>query len=244
MVDASRVRSAMLIGREGVERLAACRVAVFGLGGVGGYAAEALARSGVGALDLVDGDVVAQSNLNRQLIALQGTVGQGKAELMARRVLDINPDAQVRTYPVYYTADNAGEFDLSRYDHVLDCVDMVSAKVELAVRAQAALVPLISAMGAGNKLDPTCLRVGDLFETTVCPLARVMRRELRARGIARLPVAYSTEVPLQPQSQQEADDPTAQASARRATPGSMAFVPGAMGLAMASYVVRALLSRG
>lgn len=243
MVDASRVRSAMLIGREGVERLAGCRVAVFGLGGVGGYAAEALARSGVGALDLVDGDVVAQSNLNRQLIALQGTVGQGKAELMARRVLDINPDAQVRAYPVYYTADNAGEFDLSRYDHVLDCVDMVSAKVELAVRAQAARVPLISAMGAGNKLDPTCLRVGDLFETTVCPLARVMRRELRARGIARLPVAYSTEVPLQPQPPQEGDAPSAQASARRATPGSMAFVPGAMGLAMASYAVRALLSR-
>lgn len=234
-------RSTMLIGEDGVVRLASCRVAVFGLGGVGGYATEALARSGIGALDLVDGDVVAPSNLNRQLIALRGTIGQSKAALMAQRVREINPDIRVRAEHLFYTADTADAFDLTDYDYVLDCVDMVSAKVELAVRTAALGVPLISAMGAGNKLDPTCLRAGDLFDTTVCPLARVMRRELRARGITRLSVIYSAEVPRHPHPTNDGEYPLADSPARRATPGSMVFVPGAMGLAMASYVVQALL---
>ena len=243
MLDAATLRTAMMIGWDGVERLAACRVAVIGLGGVGGYAAEALARSGVGALDLVDGDVVAYSNLNRQLIALRGTVGESKAALMARRAQEINPDIDARALPVYYTGENAGDFDLTVYDYVLESVDMVSAKVELAVRAQALGVKLISAMGAGNKLDPTCLKVGDIFETTVCPLARVMRRELRARGVTCLPVVYTTEVPVPPRWERVEDGIDAQAPTHRATPGSMVFVPGAMGLTMASYVVRALLSQ-
>lgn len=226
----------MLLGQAAMDKLAASRVAVFGLGGVGGAAAEALARSGIGRLDLFDGDSIAPSNLNRQVIALNSTLGQPKAEVMRRRILDINPQADVRVNAVYYTPANADAFDLSAYDYILDCVDMVAAKLELTCRAAALSVPIISAMGAGNKLDPSELEISDIGRTSVCPLARVMRMELKARGIGRLTVAWSREMPRKPQG--EAGHPDEEASVCRALPGSLPFVPAAMGLLMASHVVR------
>lgn len=230
-------RTEMLIGREALNRLAGFRVAVFGVGGVGGYAAEGLCRSGVGAIDLIDGDCVSLSNLNRQIIALHSSLGQGKAELMRARMLDINPACQARAFCLYYTPETAHQFDLAAYDYVLDCVDMVSAKIALALEAQRLGVPLISAMGAGNKLDPGKLRIADLYDTGVCPLARVMRRELRLRGVDSLTVAYSTEPAMKPLEAGEGDA----AAPRRAQPGSLVFVPAAMGLMMANHVVRGLL---
>ena len=189
-------RTELLIGSEGLKRLKASRVAVFGIGGVGGYAAEALVRSGLGAIDLFDDDRICLTNLNRQVIALRSTVGRYKAEAMAERLLDINPQAQVHSFKMFYMPDTAGSVDLSQYDYVIDAVDTVTAKLELIARAHALGVPIISAMGAGNKLDPTRLRVADIFETSVCPLARVMRHELRKRGIPRLKVVFSDEPPI------------------------------------------------
>ena len=233
-LDVAFARSAMLVGAEGIERLRGKRVAVFGIGGVGGHAAESLARAGVGHLTLVDGDVVAPSNLNRQTVALRSTLGAAKTVVMQQRIADIVPQTDVTSHVLFYTADTQEQVDLSTFDHVLDCIDMVSSKLLLAVNCQRLGVPLISAMGAGNKLDPTQLRIDDISRTSVCPLARVMRRELKERGILHLPVAYSTETPLIPSATEE--------GARRATPGSLPFVPAAMGLAMASHVVRALLT--
>ena len=230
-------RTRLLLGDEGMARLAAARVAVFGLGGVGGSAAEALARSGVGALDLFDDDAVSLTNLNRQAVATVDTLGLAKVDAMAARIAAVAPNARVERHRMFYVPENAGEVDLSVYDYVVDAVDTVAAKLELAVRATALGVPVISAMGAGNKLDPTRLVISDIYKTSVCPLARVMRRELRKRGVRRLKAAWSTEPPaavLGTLAEENVAHP------RRSTPGSTAFVPPAMGLAIAAEVVRTL----
>ncbi|MHC1785714.1 MAG: ThiF family adenylyltransferase [Christensenellales bacterium] len=229
-------RSALLLGEAALERLKGSHVAVFGLGGVGGYAAEGLARAGIGHLTLIDGDRVTLSNLNRQIIALHDNVGRCKAELMRERVLAINPLAQAAARVLYYTPDLAGDFDLRQFDYVLDCVDMVTAKVELAWRCQAAGVRLISAMGAGNKLDPGMLSLSDISKTSVCPLARVMRKLLKQRGIDHLQVVYSRETPREPLPGH--GTPAEDGSLReRSVPGSLVFVPAAMGMMMAAKAV-------
>ncbi len=224
-------RTAALLGEEGISRLHKARVAVFGIGGVGGHLAEALARAGVGAIDLVDRDTVSLSNINRQAVALHSTVGRAKVAVMAERIADIHPDCRVTPYNLFYLPETADAIDLRVYDYVADCVDTVAAKVELAVRCAAAEVPLIAAMGAGNKLHPERIRLGDLFKTEVDPLARVMRRELKARGIRHLLCAWSDEPPI-PSALIGEDG--------RVAPGSIAFVPSAMGLIMAGEIVRRL----
>ena len=191
-------RTRLLIGDAPLSRLAKARVAVFGVGGVGGFCIEALARAGVGALHLYDDDTVSESNLNRQIVALHSTLGQPKAEVMARRILDINPACQVEVFRMFYLPENADQVDLSQYDYVVDCIDTVAAKLDLVERCTTLQVPILSAMGSGNKLDPTAFRVTDLSKTQGCPLARVMRKELRKRGINHLKVVYSTEEPLTP----------------------------------------------
>ncbi len=233
-------RSALLIGRVGIEKLRGARVALFGVGGVGGYVAEALARSGVGSIDLYDPDTVNLTNLNRQIIALHSTLNEPKAETMARRLRDINPAIKAAAHPLFYLPENAAQADLSIYDYIADAIDTVTAKLDLIERAYRLGVPIISAMGAGNRLDPTQVRVGDIFETKDCPLARIMRKELRKRGIPALKAAYSTEPALSPIPEEAAalKAETAVSNApRRDTPGSMMFVPAAMGLAMASAMV-------
>ena len=239
------IRTRLLIGEEPLDRLAAARVAVFGVGGVGGFCVEALARAGVGALHLYDDDTVSESNLNRQIAALRSTIGQPKVEVMARRVLDINPGCQVKAVPMFYLPQNANQVDLSQYDYVADCIDTVAAKLELIARCTALGIPIISAMGSGNKLDPTAFEVTDISKTQGCPLARVMRKELRRRGILHLKVVYSREEPLSPAQPIEAEAPAGEgtrpgSSARRATPGSISFVPAAAGLVLAGAVIRDL----
>lgn len=219
-------RTEMLLGREGMQKLAQAHVAVFGIGGVGSFAAEALIRSGIGAVTLVDKDTVSLSNCNRQLIATQKTVGRPKVEVMAERAQEIRADVQVYPRREFFLPQSQG-WDFSQYSYIIDAVDTVSAKIELAVRAQAAGVPIISSMGAGNKLDPAAFRVADLYETSVCPLARVMRRELRRRGITHMKVVYSTEPPR-----------ISEDGGR--VPGSVAFVPSVAGLMLAGAVVREL----
>lgn len=225
-------RTEKLLGEEGLEKLASARVAVFGIGGVGGYAAEALARGGVGALDLIDKDAVSLSNLNRQIIALRSTIGRLKVDVMAERIRDINPEAIVRTYPVFYLPENAGEFDFGAYDYVIDAVDTVTAKLELVTRAKEAGTPIISCMGAGNKLRPEMFETADIYETSVCPLAKVMRHELRARGINELKVVFSKEEPRSHAAGEQRDS---------RTPGSVSFAPGAAGLVLAGAVIRDLV---
>ncbi len=224
-------RTAALIGESGMEQLSRAKVAVFGIGGVGGHLCEALARAGVGEMTLVDRDTVSLSNINRQVVALHTTVGMPKVAVMAARIADINPACRVTTHEMFYLPETAEAIDLSPFDFVADCVDTVAAKVELAVRCQAAEVPLIAAMGAGNKLRPERIRISDLFKTEVDPLARVMRRELKARGIRQLLCAWSDEVPIS--SALVGDD-------GRPAPGSISFVPSAMGLIMAGEMVRRL----
>ena len=233
-------RAERLLGAAAMARLAAARVAVFGLGGVGGSAAEALARSGVGALELFDSDRVSLTNLNRQIVATHDTVGRFKVDAMAERLRAIAPQAEITPRRMFYLPENADEVDLSGYDYIVDAIDTVAAKLELACRATALGVPIISALGAGNRLDPTKLIVTDIYQTSVCPLARVMRRELRRRGVARLKVACSTEPPTRPAP---AEPEEGQGQARRDTPGSTAFVPPAMGLVIASAVVRDLIAQ-
>lgn len=216
-------RGASLLGEDGIARLRASRVAVFGVGGVGGFAAEALARSGVGALDLIDHDTVSPSNINRQIIALHSTVGRKKVEVMAERIADICPDTVVRTFDTFYLPETAHLFDFSIYDYVVDAIDTVSGKIALVMQAKAAGIPIICAMGAGNKTDPSAFRVADISQTKVCPLAKVMRVELRKRGITDVKVVYSEEPPLIPLEE--------------GVPGSLAFVPSAAGLMMAGAVV-------
>lgn len=231
-------RTAMLLGNDGIGRLSRARVAVFGVGGVGSFACEALCRSGVGTLILFDSDTVAKSNINRQLIATQQTVGSLKVDVMKQRILSINPRARVETHAVFYTAENANDFDLSACDYIIDAIDTVSSKLVLIKNAAAQHIPIISSMGTGNKLHPEKLAVTDLSKTTVCPLARVMRRELRKEGITHLKVLSSTEEPLTPLFQTGEGN---EGSARRQTPGSVSFVPSVGGLLIAGECVRSLL---
>ena len=230
-------RTRLLLGAEAMQKLAKSRVAVFGLGGVGGHAAEGLCRSGVGALDLFDNDEVSLTNLNRQLIATRDTIGMPKTEAMRQRLLSINPEVQLEARQLFYLPENADQVDLSRYDYVIDAIDTVSAKLELAVRCDRLGIPLISAMGAGNKLDPTKLVVTDINQTSVCRLARVMRQELRKRGVKKLKVCYSTEPALTPLMEESTEEA---APGKRQTPGSTSFVPSVMGLIIAGQVVREL----
>ncbi|MGN0747592.1 MAG: ThiF family adenylyltransferase [Aristaeellaceae bacterium] len=233
-------RSEPLFGSEGMARLRQARVAVFGIGGVGGYAAEALVRSGVGHVALFDNDDIALTNLNRQIVALHSTLGQPKADVMARRLRDVNPEAEITVHPMFYLPENADAIDLTCFDWIIDAVDTVAAKLELITRADRLGVPLISAMGAGNKLDPTRLEVADIYQTRECRLARVIRSECRKRGVRHLKVVYSTEPPVVIEAN-NGESPTA---SRRAVPASAIFVPAAMGLILASEVVRALADPG
>lgn len=239
------IRTRLLIGDEPLERLKHAKVAVFGVGGVGGYAVETLARSGVGTLHLYDDDTVSESNLNRQIAALRSTLGQPKAEVMVRRVRDINLDCHVEAFRMFYLPQNADKVDLSQYDYVIDCIDTVTAKLELVTRCTALQVKIISAMGTGNKFDPSALVVTDISKTQGCPLARTMRKELRKRGINHLKVVYSTELPTSPLRPADFEPPETTdtrpgSNARRDTPGSTPFVPAAAGLLLASVVVREL----
>lgn len=233
------LRTEMLLGPDGMEQLKNARVAIFGIGGVGGYVAEALARSGVGAFELIDNDTVAASNLNRQIIALESTVGRYKTEVMKERIAQINPEAEVEVRECFFLPENADTFDFSRYDYVVDAVDTVTAKIELVMRAQAAEVPVISSMGTGNKLNPAMLQVADIYKTKVCPLAKVMRKELKTRGVKHLKVVYSEELPLTPLEVAETVDA---GKSRRATPGSTSFVPPVAGMILASEVVKDLVN--
>ena len=226
-------RTALLIGEAGLEKLKKSRVAVFGVGGVGGYVVEGLVRSGVGTLDLIDKDVVSVSNINRQIIALSSTVGQYKTEVAAARAKDINPNVNVYTHNVFYLPENAHEFDFSQYDYIVDAIDTVSGKIALVEQAQKAGVPIISSMGAGNKLDATAFEVADITKTSVCPLARVMRRELKKRGIEHLKVVYSKEEPLPAQTIDE--------ESGKPIPGSISFVPSVVGLIIAGEVIKDLI---
>lgn len=229
-------RTVALMGEEAVQKLKDSRVAVFGLGGVGGYCLEALARGGVGAFDLIDNDVVDQTNINRQIFALHSTVGMLKTEIAAERVKDINPVAEVRQFNLFYTDESAGVFDFSRYDYIVDAVDTVSAKVSLAVRAQQAGVKIISCMGTGNKLNPTAFEVADIYKTTVCPLARAMRTQLKKAGVKSLKVVYSKELPAKIEG--GATEPRASG---RPSPASCSFVPSVAGLIMAGEVIKDLI---
>ena len=262
-------RTAMLFGRDGIESLKKRRVAVFGIGGVGGHCCEALCRSGIGAIDLFDGDVVDITNINRQIVATHKTIGRGKADVMRERLLDINPDIDVAAHKMFYLPENAETVDLSVYDYIVDAVDTVTAKLELVSRAASIRVPIISSMGAANKMDPTAFEVADIYDTSVCPLAKVMRAELRKRGVGALKVVYSKEPPVKPQYATEHADAGAQESGTAElpegsaeqmhdgtlpgsqssaytqrvsqVPASNAFVPPVAGLIIASEVIKDLL---
>lgn len=237
-------RTALLIGQEGIEKLQNASVIVFGVGGVGGYVVEALARSGVGRIDIVDNDEVALTNLNRQIIATHSSIGRPKVEVAKERILDINPDAIVNIYKTFYLPENADTFDFSKYDYVVDAIDTVSGKIGLIVQAKAASTPIISSMGAGNKMDPTAFRVADIYKTNVCPLAKVMRRELKKRGIDHCKVVYSEEIPLKPIEAIEEDcSEEVSNSKRRQLPGSNAFVPSVVGLIIAGEVIKDLCGK-
>ncbi len=225
-----------------MERLNRSRVAVFGIGGVGGYVCEALVRSGIGAFDLIDDDKVCLTNLNRQIIATRKTIGQYKVEVMRDRMLEINPDVKINIHKCFFLPENADEFPFHEYDYVVDAVDTVTAKIELILRANKAEVPIISAMGAGNKLDAGRLKIADIYETSVCPLARIMRRELKKRNIKSLKVVYSDEQPVRPSEDSCICPPEEQqkSTGRRSIPGSTAFVPAAAGLLMAGEIVKDL----
>ena len=233
------IRTRMLLGDAAVEKLKNARVAVFGIGGVGGYTVEALARSGVGQLDLIDHDTVSESNINRQILATHSTVGMLKVDAARNRVLDINPACVVRTYPMFYLPETAGEFDFTAYDYIVDAIDTVTGKLQLAQRAFEAGAPIISCMGTGNKLDASAFRVEDISKTSMCPLARIMRKELAKRGIKHMKVVYSKEEALSPTGWEE----EAAALGKRQIPGSVAFVPGAAGLILAGEVIKDLALR-
>ena len=237
LINGQFTRTALLLGEDAMRKLNRSRVAVFGIGGVGGYAVEALARSGVGAFELIDRDVVSESNLNRQIIATHKTIGRGKTEVMAERIHDINPDAQVTQHKCFYLPETADQFDFTQYDYIIDAVDTITAKIEIILRAQKAGVPVISSMGAGNKLDPSKYEAADIYKTSVDPLARVMRRELKKRGVRKLKVVYSKEEPIKPLGRIEADPE----AGRKDVPGSAAFTPAAAGLLIASEVVKDLI---
>ncbi|MBO6015507.1 MAG: tRNA threonylcarbamoyladenosine dehydratase [Lachnospiraceae bacterium] len=240
-------RTELLFGKEALDKLAGARVAVFGIGGVGGYVVEALVRGGVCAFDLIDDDKICLTNLNRQIIATRKTVGQYKADVMKERILSINPDADVRIHQCFYLPETADQFDFSEYAYVVDAIDTVTGKIELVLRAQEAGTPIISSMGTGNKLNPTQLEIADIYQTSVCPLAKVMRKELKKRGVEKLKVLYSKEKPLAPRDDMALScrqncicPPGAvrKCTARRAIPGSTSFVPAAAGLIIASEIIK------
>lgn len=242
-------RTELLLGKEAMQRLERARVAVFGIGGVGGYVCEALARSGVGALDLVDDDKVCLTNLNRQIIATRKTIGRYKTEVMKERILDINPKAKVEIHNCFFLPENADEFPFEEYDYIVDAVDTVTAKISLVMKAKECNVPIISSMGAGNKLDASQFRVADIYKTKVCPLAKVMRRELKKRGVKKLKVVYSEEQPTRPKEDMSISCRTNcicppgashKCTERRDIPGSVAFVPAVAGLIIAGEVVKDL----
>ena len=228
------LRTQMLLGTEALERLQKARVAVFGIGGVGGYTVEALARSGIGQLDLIDNDDVSVSNINRQILATHSTVGMPKVEAAKARVLDINPDCVVRTHQIFYTPETADQFDFTQYDYIVDAIDTVTGKLQLVQRATETGTPIICCMGTGNKLDASAFQVSDISKTSMCPLARIMRKELSRRGIKHLKVVYSQEEALSPTGWEE----EAAALGKRQIPGSVAFVPGAAGLILAGEVIK------
>ena len=233
------LRTAMLLGEEAVEKLQKARVAVFGIGGVGGYTLEALARAGIGQLDLIDSDTVSRSNINRQILATHSTVGMPKVEAGKARVLDINPDCVVRTWEIFYTPETADQFDFTQYDYIVDAIDTVTGKLQLIQRAHECGTPIISCMGTGNKLDPAAFQVSDISKTTMCPLARIVRKELGKRGIKHLKVVYSQEEALSPTGWEE----EARALGKRQIPGSVSFVPGAAGLILAGEVIKDIAAR-
>ena len=245
-------RTELLLGKEAMDKLKNSRVAVFGIGGVGGYVCEALVRSGVGAFDLIDDDKVCLTNLNRQIIATRKTVGKYKTDVMKERMLEINPDVNVRIHKCFFLPENADEFPFDEYDYVVDAVDTVTAKIELVMKSQAMNVPIISSMGAGNKLDPTAFQVADIYKTSVCPLAKVMRRELKKRGIKKLKVVYSQETPTRPIEDMAISCRTNcicppgaahKCTERRDIPGSTAFVPSVVGLIIAGEVIKDLTGK-
>lgn len=233
------IRTEILLGKDAMARLRDSRVAVFGVGGVGGYVCEALVRTGIGHFDLIDKDQVSASNINRQIIATRDTVGKDKVEVMRDRMLSINPDVDVTVHKCFFLPDNADDFDFTKYDYVVDAVDTVTAKIAIIMRCKELDIPVISCMGAGNKLDPSRFRVADIYKTTMCPLAKVMRRELKKRGVKKLKVVFSDELPISPIEKVAQDDPTAP---RKDTPGSIAFSPAVAGLVLASEVVKDLIN--
>ena len=232
-------RTQMLFGEAAMEKLYKARVAVFGVGGVGGYTVEALARAGIGAIDVIDNDDVSLSNINRQILATQSTVGMPKVEAGKKRVLDINPDCVVRTWEVFYTPETADQFDFTQYDYIVDAIDTVTGKLQLIQRSHECGTPIISCMGTGNKLDASAFEVSDIFKTTMCPLARIVRKELGKRGIKHLKVVYSKEEALSPTGWEE----EAKALGKRQIPGSVSFVPGAAGLILAGEVIKDLAGK-
>ncbi len=229
-------RTELLLGAEAMNKLKTSRVAVFGLGGVGGSCVEALVRSGIGTLDIIDNDKVSVSNINRQAVSFQSTVGLNKTKAMEKLIQDINPDCKVNSYDMFFLPENSSHIDFSVFDYVVDAIDTVSGKIEIIMKAKNVCVPVISCMGTGNKLDPTRLEIADIFDTSVCPLARVMRREMKKRNVKELTVLYSKEEPLKPFGELPGD------GRRRAIPGSVSFVPPVAGYIIASYVVRSLIT--
>lgn len=246
-------RTELLLGKDGIEKLASSRVAIFGIGGVGGYTVEALARSGIGTFDLIDDDKICITNINRQIYALRSTVGKYKVDVAKDRILDINPNAIVNTYKTFYTPETADEFDFSQYDYVVDAIDTVVGKLKIVEKAKEAKIPVISSMGAGNKMNPALFEVTDIFKTSVCPLAKVMRQELKKRKIRKLKVVYSKEIPIKPNDDIEISckkhcvcppGTVRKCTARRQIPGSNAFVPSVVGLIIAGEVVKDLIGYG
>lgn len=236
-------RTELLFGTKAMEKLAGARVAVFGVGGVGGYTVEALVRSGIGEIDLIDSDTVSLTNLNRQIIATKSSIGKYKVDVMQDRIMDINPDVKVHVHKCFYLPETKDQFDFSQYDYVVDAVDTVTAKLQIVEEAEAAGVPVISSMGAGNKLDPAAFQVADIYKTSVCPLAKVMRRELKKRGIKKLKVVYSQELPVMPDPEllsSYSEEISPFAPKKRSVPGSVAFVPSVAGLIIAGEVLKDL----
>lgn len=233
-------RTAMLLGEEAMKKLSEARVAVFGIGGVGGYVVEALVRAGVGVIDLIDNDEVCRTNLNRQIIATNSTLGMSKVDAMEARIKDIHPECIVNKHQCFYLPETAGQFDFTQYSYVVDAIDTVTGKIQLVMQAKEAGVPIISSMGTGNKLNPTQLEVADIYKTSVCPLAKVMRRELKKRGVEKLKVVYSKEEPITPLAGHNEESA---GQFRRATPGSVSFVPSVAGLIIASEVVKDIVGR-
>lgn len=243
-------RTQLLLGKDAMEKLAHARVAVFGIGGVGGYTVEALVRSGIGEIDLIDDDKVCLTNINRQIYATRKTIGKYKVDVAAERIAEINPEVAVHTYKTFFTPETAGEFDFTKYDYVVDAIDTVTGKIELVMQAEKAGVPIICSMGAGNKLNPAAFEVADIYKTSVCPLAKVMRHEMKKRGIKHLKVVYSKEKPIKPEDDLSISCKTGcvcppgtvrKCTARRQVPGSTAFVPSVVGLIIAGEIVTDLV---